>query len=314
MSVSEWIRESAQNYRRFGPVNATTYTAAEFATGIQRRIGPVLNYGKPYWGEDWDVLVILDACRLDLMREVAAEFDFLPAHIDAHTSPASASREFLERHVQANSAAGEIERTALVSGNAFTRERFVQDADWASLDEVWRHSWDDDHGTVLPRSVTDAAIRQHREGGHDRLIAWYMQPHAPFIGAEWSNGFDRKEGFGNPDGHDDGKSVWYQLRDGEISESQLWAAYKDNLRAVLEEVQLLVENVDGRVVVTSDHGNAIGEYGIYGHPLYNWAPVLKRVPWIELQGRGKETHKPQPQSVGTSDMTVDERLEALGYR
>jgi len=312
MSFAEWLRASAKNYRRFSPLEATKYTAAEFATGIGRRVGKHVTYGEPYWDDEWDVLVILDACRVDLMREVLPDYDYLPNQIQVRTSPASQSREFLERHTQPKYLR-EMARTALVSGNAFTRESFVQADDWATIDEVWRHSWNDEHGTVLARSVTDAAIRQHRNGDHERLIAWYLQPHVPFVTAEWSDGFDRKEGFGDPGEHDDGKSVWYQLRDGELAKQKLWNAYQTNLRYVLNDVRLLIENVDGKVVVTSDHGNAIGEYGIYGHPIYSWAPILKRVMWIELHASDKRTHDPEPEPTAESETTVEERLRALGY-
>ena len=47
--------------------------------------------------------------------------------------------------------------------------------------EVWRDAWDYDRGTVLPRAVTDAAIRAGRNQDLDRLVVHYMQPHFPCI-------------------------------------------------------------------------------------------------------------------------------------
>ena len=40
-------------------------------------VGRVLPYGTNVYTREWDVLVVLDACRADLLRAVAPETDLL---------------------------------------------------------------------------------------------------------------------------------------------------------------------------------------------------------------------------------------------
>lgn len=188
---------------------------------------------------------------------------------------------------------------------------------FASLKEVWRSNWNTEYGTVLPKEVTDHAIIESREHDPERLIVHYMQPHWPFVPA-----MDVSEGRGmslptegNPVERGDGKDVWGMLRDGEVNVEDVWEGYEDNLRYVLEEVAVLLDNIDAqRAVVTSDHGNAKGEWGIYGHPIHMPLKCLRKVPWVETQASDKGTRKPTEKS-GSVETTqeVEDRLQSLGY-
>lgn len=287
------------------------------ALSAARRIGRRITYGTPYWEREWDVLVILDSCRYDLMKEVADDWEFLPPadELESVFSPASMSEEFLERHVK-DRYRGEIERTALISANVFTSKEWVADAGWAHLDNVWASHWNDEHNTVLPRPVTDAAIDYWRSRrSADRMIVWYLQPHIPFVREPWSTGLDREK-FGKRKRGEDPPAEWRRCRDGEISRQQLWEGYRGNLEYVLEDVSLLLKNLDAeRVVVTSDHGNAIGEWGEWGHPRYSLVPAVKRVPWAETSGTDERTHVPDvaARAVEPDEERISEQLAALGY-
>lgn len=319
MTLNDWVRESVDGLREHGLLTGTRFAVEEFGVGFGRRLGQRLNYGRPVWEHNWDVLVILDACRWDLMQAVSPAWEFLPDEVPATYAPASMSEEWLERHVDPGYNQ-EIEQTAMVTANPFTRNDWVRNADWTLLDEVWTHSWDDEHGTILPRSVTDRAIDHWRtckppdDHPTEQMIVWYLQPHAPFIDTDWSEGFDQRE-IGNGGGVE--KSVWYQYRDGDLSRQQLWDAYRKNLNHVLQDVELLLENIAAEnVVITSDHANCLGEWGVYGHPKYVPVPTLKRVPWVETTACDFETHEPAAapdEEPSVSDADVDDRLRDLGY-
>ncbi len=60
-------------------------------------------------------------------------------------------------------------------------------------------------------------------------------------------------------------------------------AYIDNLNAVLKSVLRLLNHLTGRVVITSDHGELLGEKGCYSHLVESNNPYLKIIPWLELQ-------------------------------
>jgi len=59
--------------------------------------------------------------------------------------------------------------------------------------------------------------------------------------------------------------------------------HEENLRIALESVAELVEELDGRVVVTADHGEAFGEQGTWEHHIETHIPPLVEVPWLKLE-------------------------------
>ena len=273
--------------------------------------------GRHVYDEEWDVLVVLDACRPDLLAEVAPEFGFLP-RTGRVRSVASTSREWLERTFAPDRLA-ETRRTAYVTGNPFS-DGTCDPAAFAMLDEVWRYGWDEELGTVPAEPITDRAIRAWRAGVADRLIVHYMQPHFPSVpNPEFASGIEL-DAVG-----DHWESVWDGLRRGRLDRESVWAAYRDNLRYVLGQVELLATSIDAdRVVVTADHGNSFGSWGLYGHPE---APIgaIRDVPWAVLTARDVAGYEPRdwadatevetrrPHGTAGSDDRVESMLRNLGY-
>lgn len=260
------------------------------------RAGP--RGGTTIWHTDWDVLVVLDACRPDLLATFEPDYEFItePRSI---RSIASYSRSWMRRTFGRRHAA-ETARTAYITGNPFSGD--VLDADrFAHLDEVWRDAWNDEEGTVLPRPITDRAIRHYRQEEPERMVVHYMQPHHPFI-TDDTEGFD-EGAFPDPRTAD----PWDQVRWGQRDLADVLAAYRDNLAFVLTDVDLLLSSIDAeRVVVTADHANAIGEYGVYGHPAYGGIDAVRCVPWCETTATDTSGHEPtehashsdQPMAIG----------------
>jgi len=157
--------------------------------------------------------------------------------------------------------ADEMAKTAMITGNPFT-ETALDPEQFTHLEEVWRYSWDDEIGTIRPRPLTDRAISVARDDDPDRMIVHYMQPHEPFTT------------------HPRVTTGPVSLRIGRMRQTSLSGcaskrghsvgrgreAYYDELRMVLDDVEILLNNVDAdTAVITADHGEAMGEYGIYGH-------------------------------------------------
>jgi glucan phosphoethanolaminetransferase (alkaline phosphatase superfamily) len=67
------------------------------------------------------------------------------------------------------------------------------------------------------------------------------------------------------------------------------------------------------VIITSDHGNAIGEWGIYGHPIHMPIAELQTVPWIKTTAIDKQSHEPEAVRKSTVDPDIEGRLRQLGY-
>jgi hypothetical protein len=278
-------------------------------------VGRRLNYGTNVFDRRWDVLVVLDACRADLLRSVVADGDAETGFLgDVATvrSVGSSSSEWLENTFGSRP---ETARTAMVTGNTWT-DRYLEADAFAALDEVWKYAWDDDLGTVPPGAITDRAVALARASEPDRLIVHYMQPHHPFV----PDPIAGDDGMARTGSHSNDANPWVLLRRGAVTTERVRAAYEANLRYVLPEVRTLIENVSGRVAVTADHGNLFGEWGLYGHPMCTPVPALLAVPWAETDGDGRRDYTPtigppEPLPVGRvyGAETDRDRLAALGY-
>ena len=273
------------------------------------RIG---NIGQSIYERNWDVLLILDACRVDLIEGVENEYSFLDTP-GTHTSLGSMSKEWLEANFTTDFP-NQIKQTAYVTGNPYSEA--VADRNFRLLDEVWKYAWDDELGTIPPRPITDRAISVMRNHNPERLVVHYMQPHYPFIeDPDLHPGIDIDR-FGNLPWD----NVWEMLRNGEVDRNRVLSAYEQNLRLVLDDVSILLESIDAdRVAISSDHGNALGEYGIYGHPEEVPLASIREVPWYETTATDTGQYEPteypdkETDSSKPSSQEVTERLRDLGY-
>jgi len=58
--------------------------------------------------------------------------------------------------------------------------------------------------------------------------------------------------------------------------------YRENLKIVLGEVSNLLKYLSGKVIITSDHGEGLGD-SILLHPPNLRIPILTEVPWFEIE-------------------------------
>ncbi|ERH09015.1 MAG: PglZ domain protein [halophilic archaeon J07HX64] len=304
-------------HRGFGAVH-------EFASMVRYSVGSTTT-PDPVLTANWDVLVVLDACRADLFREVVVDggYELPDGRFDTRMSPASASTGWLDTVFGAATDA-QLADLVYVTGNPYSAS-MVEDTRFQAVEEVWRDSWDDDAGTIPARPVTDAAVRAGRRQEPARLVVHYMQPHFPALGdSNRANGVtsesehnSRSRGVTLSEFGDRGMSVWEDLRLGRWTVEGAWEAYRANLVYVLEEVTALLSNLDaGTVVLTADHGNAFGEHAVYGHPGGVDLPCLREVPWYETTAtdtHSRETRSRESTGKQTGDV-VEQRLRDLGYK
>lgn len=262
--------------------------------------------GTQIYNQDWDLLIIVDACRYDLFQEVAEEFGF--RDVSRSRSVASVTRRWMQLNFTPQYR-NEMARTAYICGNPHSDSE-LDPSNFALLDEVWRDAWVSP-GTVPPEAVTNAAIRVGRESSPERMIVHYMQPHCPFIPSpELSNGKSLSR-FGQQSWDD----VWQRLEKGEVQLKTVWDGYRENLRLALEEVKVLLQNTDANVaVISSDHGNAVGEQGLYGHPERMPFRCLRTVPYVETVAEDTLSRIDIDSDYQNENkLTVNQRLRSLGY-
>jgi hypothetical protein len=254
--------------------------------------------------KEWELLILLDGCRVDTLQEVAPQYEWLPAEIPADSSIAGASKQWMERTFRD----AEFPDLSYITSNPHS-DIVLSDRQFQQLDEVWKYEWEDDIGTVLPRAVTNQVITHGRESQQaGRTIVHYMQPHFPAVthpelGSEMTLDEVGEGWTGN---------IWDQLLEGKIPEQKVRTAFRENLCAVLDEVAVLINNVDAdRTVLSADHGNAFGERGYYGHGDYR-VDAVREVPWVELTAEDNETHEPETKKK-QDNYDIEDQLESLGY-
>lgn len=268
--------------------------------------------GIDIFSEDWDNLIILDACRYDAF-ERANPFD---GELESRISRGSNTVEFLRGNVQGRT----LDDTVYVTANPqFYRNRDRLDAEFHSVLNIWAEDgWDEETGTVLPETVTKRAVEAAERYPNKRLFVHYVQPHYPFIGTDTS--FDKGH---LDDEAEEGYNVWSKIMEGDLSieETEIWSMYLDNLRVALRSVESLVQGLSGLTVVSSDHGNMFGErcppFPIreWGHPRGLYTDQLVKVPWLRLEGTERREIEAEEGTGGLQGIeeTAEDRLRELGY-
>jgi len=195
------------------------------------------------------------------------------------------------------------------------------DYEWTATDhvadvvDVWDEGWDEELGTVPPESLTEA-FHRHADivERRERTVLHYMQPHAPYLGrGEGGKLTTIRDGIKKQNNSDDDGGVISAVGDrvrpavesvldgsslamkaGMILELDTAQAlsngtretameyHEENLRIALESIVDLLDELDGDIVVTADHGEAFGEQGVWEHHIETPIPPLVEVPWLEV--------------------------------
>lgn len=113
-----------------------------------------------------------------------------------------------------------------------------------------------------------------------------------------------------------GKSIWDVYREGHITTSELRESYRETLEIVLREVESLVTELNGKIVIISDHGENLGE-GRSGERLSHGMDTkeCRYVPWFELpyDDRRSVSEEEPIEYERHSEEFVKDKLQSLGY-
>lgn len=258
---------------------------------------------------DWDLAIILDGCRYDLAEEYIQNNSTKLDQPKKVYSAGSMSPDWIRRTFE-QAPNSELNGTVYITGNVFSDK--VPQNELRLVEKVWEYAWDKELETVPPRPLTDRTIELMRDDAADRYLVHYMQPHLPSIQSPTNdiNGFQPFEG--QPSKNREGGGEWELAKKGQSE--RVIKAYQNNLRPVMEDVELLLETVDApKVVITADHGNYLGELGRWGHPSGHTHSAVRHVPWWETSASKKGEYQPTDQNRSTERVPKEEKLEALGY-
>ncbi len=255
---------------------------------------------------DWDNLIILDACRFDMFREL----NTIDGELTAATSKGSTTGEFLNKNFTDQKYQG----TVYISANPHVQNHNI-DTKFVDRMRLWETHWNNGLGTVHPSDVVDQSISMLERYANKRLIVHFIQPHYPFIG---ETGKEIDHGTMTGDGkimdRREYDTIWSRLESGEISKDVVWDSYLENLELTLPYVKALVDTLDGKSIITSDHGNSLGRFNVYGHPGNHYLSELVKIPWLvaDYNERRTITYSNITDEDGLSS-SVNSRLNDLGY-
>jgi len=228
--------------------------------------------------EDQFLLIILDACRYDVFAHVYKRY------FQGILVPVKSYGAFLPEWIPKLFRDPRWHGTRIFKAKLFIKPHDISIRDMIERRdiEIFEISPPKERLTVHPQMLVNFVLKI---GLKDKNIVWFMQPHYPWLAyPELSKKvlkdimiYEFLPG-----------SLEKNLLSKKIHREDIIKAYIANLTVTLREVKRLIEvyretfKDSGIIVVTSDHGEMLGEYGLYfHHPSYN-VPQLIVVPWLEV--------------------------------
>lgn len=301
--LSELIKKAIQNPQKIPPYLKRTllhkpveYRHLRNATNIYEM--------------DWDLIVILDCARPDMMQEVKSDYEFID-EIGEITSVGTCSMQWMD-NTFVPKYREQIKSTTHITSNT-SSDYYLSKKQFHYLEEVWRDGWDEELGTIAAEEVTDRAIHYMRRMDSERYILHYMQPHLPFVTrSDINSNVVTTRGVTG-----EGRYLGGLHEEEGYSKQELWESSIENLRYVLDSVELLLSNVNAeRTIISADHGEAFGEQNIWNHPCRTYIDPLTQVPWCPTSAVDSGNYNPEyePETTYEDSVSLEDKLEALGYK
>jgi hypothetical protein len=255
----------------------------------------VRNKGIKIMEEDWDNLIILDACRYDTFKQ----FNNISGDLEYRISRGSHTHEFLIENFNNMKFNDTIYITATPQTNCHVNKAFYK------IIPIWKDGWNKDYETVLPKTMLKYSLEVNNKYPDKRLIIHFIQPHYPFIGEKGRKKIGYHIGI---EGGENGlkklkerwkggapkQYIWGLVQKGEINLRTIWEAYVENLEITLPYVKKLVKKLNGKTIISSDHGNLFGEripptfIRKFGHPEGYYTKNLIKVPWLVIENKKRK--------------------------
>ncbi|MBD3155539.1 MAG: hypothetical protein GF368_02690 [Candidatus Aenigmarchaeota archaeon] len=274
-------------------------------------------------GRDWDVLIILDACRYDIFKKTYKKFLKKKSKLKKMNSLGRYTSQWLVRSFPKN-----YNNIIYVSGNPVINSRIKMECMGEKIDnrkkffkliDTWDWGWDESIGTTPPKNVNLDFLKYYEKFPEKRFVLHYMQPHIPYVPLviREKTLLNKKEKdltyfmlkkpiihkilhfpifepmtelgskiiyrlFKLKTGIDYQESNYNFLKE-KYGKDLIRDFYKENLEYVLRNAKDLINKIDGKIVITSDHGEMLGEHGIFGHTCQENYKELIEVPWLEIE-------------------------------
>jgi hypothetical protein len=139
--------------------------------------------------EDWDTLIILDACRYDFFEKLYKDY-LLSGKLEKRISQGSGTVEWLKNNFTGKYAVTYISANPFVNSYGLSLGRLHErcKSSWKATEhfsriiDVWDFGWDENLCTVPPTEV-NKAYSSNKDG--NRKIIHYLQPHRPYLSCDY---------------------------------------------------------------------------------------------------------------------------------
>lgn len=249
-------------------------------------IGPLTRLHRNYPGyteavrvmeEDWDTLIILDACRADSFEETVDTKRF-----DEYTravSLGSHSSEWTRKNFQNKT----FEDTVYISANPHTT--LLANSTFHELIEVWKE-FDESPNQIDPNEILAISRQANRQYPNKRLIIHLMQPHGTGrLVSERKNAIES-----------------YRATIPVVTEIVTEFAAELGGKTVItaDHGELFTSGVHAKL-------------GINEHKARLRFPGLVYVPWAEIHGQRRNITSGKASETEIDETAIKQRLNDLGY-
>ena len=234
---------------------------------------------------DWDVLIIFDACRFDCFEEQYERY--LKGNLIKVRSEGVNTKQWMTYTWKGWYDVIYVSAMPYINGMGIPFAKWRATDHFKEIIDVWNWGFDEEIGWIPPDSVNETMLEVYDPD--EKYIIHYVQPHKPYIGR--TNIYTLRNVHSLRDkmlGVTDNPIVKWdtgsKAKNRVESHQLLYAAYKETLDLVLEKASEIIEWMQGKIIITADHGELMGEDGRWGGHLRGpRCPALLHVPWLEVE-------------------------------
>lgn len=255
--------------------------------------------------EEWDVLVILDACRFEVFEEVYKKSLKKKGELKKAKTFSEGTKDWMTSNIKGRDCSDIIYIDPIIMFN-----KWLPNNNFFKVDEVWKYGWDYNYGTILPEQMTESALKQIKDHPDKRIIIHYHQPHPPFLDPAFRK---IRKNIVTPKSVQDLMNSKTKNKSHTLSHFiqgnmrkilgaerawrlMIWArmepldemgqtykhfgmdgimdAYKKNMILVLNNLNKILLNVNKKIIITSDHS--------FNYDRSTKALKKRYVPWLEM--------------------------------
>jgi hypothetical protein len=236
---------------------------------------------------EWDILIIIDACRYDKFKKVLKE-TIKHGELQCGNSQASSTIAWLNKHWVKDDGTYHAD-IIYVSGNPFVNSKGISFNKYKNLDfrsyfgeiiDAWDFAFDKETDRIEPDLIALRAADDFASNPNCRFIIHFMQPHAPYLFTKRKfeiitflkrhismiHLFKLRKHI--PKFFKKKKMHMMEYNySKKYTNKEIIKAYEDNLRSIEPVLLWLIKDIlnGKKIVITSDHGEYLGEKGRYGH-------------------------------------------------